>query len=42
MDIIIVFNITRLKLNYLVKIIINFCKEAEDSPCQIREDINKL
>ena len=34
--------VTSLKLNYVVKIIINFCKEAEDIPCQNREYINKL
>ena len=35
-------NITILMLDYLVKIIINFCKEAKNIPCQNREDINKL
>ena len=39
---IITYNITSLKLDYLVKIIINFCKEAEDIHCQNRKDINKL
>ena len=39
---IVIYNITSLKLNYLVKIIINFCKEAKDIQCQNSEDINKL
>ena len=30
---IVTYNITSLKPDYLVKIIINFCKEAEDIPC---------
>ena len=39
---IITYNITSLNLDYLVKIINYFRKEAEDIHCQNREDINKL
>ena len=39
---IVTYNITSLKLNYLVKIIIQLCKEAKDISYQNREDINKL
>ena len=33
LDMIVTYNITSLKWDYLVKIIINICKEAKDISC---------